>query len=418
MTSISTPMLFFILAVLIAVSAFFSSTETGMMAINRYRLRHLARMKHPGAKRVQKLLDRPDQLLSLILVGNNFVNILASAIATIIAVRLLGDIGIAISSLLLTLVILIFAEVTPKTIAAMSPERIAFRASWVLKPLLFLLYPVVWLVNCIVNLLLRLMGINTKRANKDSLSHDELKTILRETGKSIPKHYQSMLLGILDLENTSVEDIMTPKNKIVAIDLDDSWDNIIDTITHTQHTRLPVCQGNLDNVLGSLNIRSVLYQVENPNFNKRILKQHVREAYFIPESTQLVNQLRKFQESKNKMAMVVDEYGDIQGLVTMNDILDEIIGEFSGHASLIKNSTTQYADGSIKVDAGLTIRELNRTMNLTLPTSGPKTLNGLIIETLEAIPHPNMSVKVSDYPIEIIKIKGNKVKTAKIMPKM
>lgn len=414
MTSISTQTLFIILGTLVILSGFFSSSETGMMAINRYRLRHLARIKHKGALRVQGLLERPDRLISLILIGNNFVNILASAIATIIAVRLLGDIGIAVSTVLLTLVILIFAEVTPKTIAAIYPERIAFPAAFILTPLMKISSPMVTLTNAIVNVFLKVLRVNPKNSRKDELSREELRTLLRETGRRIPAHYQQMLIGILDLDSAAVEDIMVPKTELVGIDLDDEWDVIVRQLVNSQHTRLPVYRGHFDNVVGVIHARSLLHHIQETEMNKEHLIAKMQDPYFIPEGTSLITQLQKFQTNKNRMGFVVDEYGDLLGLVTVDDILEEVVGEFTTDSSEYQRNLQKLPDGSVQVPGNITIRELNRAMEGELPIDGPNTLNGLILETLESIPRASTSLLIDGYPIEIVKVKDNKVKTAKI----
>ncbi len=417
MTSISTQTLFVFLGALIVLSGFFSGSETGMMALNRYRLRHLVRINHSGAKRVQQLLERPDRLISLILIGNNFVNILASAIATIIAVRLLGDIGIAVSTILLTLVVLIFAEVTPKTIAAVYPERIAFPAAFILTPLMRVTSPMVTFVNAIVSVFFKILQINPKNARKDELSREELRTLLRETGRRIPAHYQQMLIGILDLDSAAVEDIMVPKTEMVGIDIEADWETISRQLVHSQHTRLPLYKGHIDEVVGVIHVRSLLHHLQETDFNKDHLLAKMQEPYFVPEGTSLIVQLQKFQINKNRVGLVVDEYGGLLGLVTVDDILEEVVGEFTTDSNELQKNLQLQPDGSMQVPGNITIRELNRAMDWALPIDGPNTLNGVILETLESIPRANTSILIEGYPIEIVKVKDNKVKTAKIFPK-
>jgi len=410
--------LFGALLVLILLSAFFSGSETGMMSLNRYRLRHLAEKKLRGALRAQRLLERPDRLIGLILIGNNFVNILASSIATVIALRLFGEAGIAIAAGLLTLVILIFAEVAPKTVAALHPERVAFPASAVLMVLQRLLYPLVWAVNMLANGVLRVIGVSAQQAPSHSLSSEELRTVVNEAGALIPRRHQEMLLNILDLEKVTVEDIMVPRNEVVGIDLEDEWEEILEQLVHCQHTRLPVYRDSIDDVMGILHARNVLSLLGTSVFDKEQLIGLVREPYYIPEGTALHRQLLNFQRSRRRIGLVVDEYGDIQGLVTLEDILEEIIGEFTTDVSALSRDIHPQDDGSLLVDAGVTIRELNRLEDLDLPTDGPKTLNGLVLEYLEDIPEAGTSLKLAGYPIEIVQTTGNAVKTVRILPRL
>ncbi len=417
MNDIPLGVLFGALVVLLILSAFFSSSETGLMTLNRYRLRHLARTGHGGATRAQKLLQRPDRLIGLILLGNNFVNILASSLTTVIALRLGGEAAIAIGAGLLTLVILIFAEVAPKTLAALHPERIAFPAAYVYQPLLKLSYPLVWVINGLANMVLRLFGVHPlKETGEHHLSREELRTLVHEAGSRLPKRHQAMLLGILDLEKVTVDDIMVPRNEIVGIDLEDELEQILEQMRHSAHGRLPVYKGDIDNVVGFINLRHVLHLVIQPEFDKAMLKQNLREPYFIPEGTPLTTQLLNFQRQERRIGLVVDEYGDIRGLVTLEDILEEIVGEFTTDlASTIKDVHPQ-DDGSYLVDGGANIRELNRLMNWNLPTDGPKTLNGMITEYMETLPKPGTSIKIAGYPIEVVQTQGNMVKTARILP--
>ncbi|MEC9318434.1 MAG: HlyC/CorC family transporter, partial [Pseudomonadota bacterium] len=329
MDDISTSMLLVILVVLIALSAYFSGSETGMMSINRYRLRHLVQNNHHGARRVQFLLERPDRLIGLILIGNNLVNIAASSIATILCIRWFGDAGIVIATLGLTLVILIFAEVTPKTIAALHPERIAFPSSMILRPLLLVMYPFVTSVNFITNSFMRLLGVDPKRAQVgDALNSDELRAVVNEAGNMIPASHQEMLVSILDLEKVTVEDVMIPRNEIVGIDINDEWSRIIKKIEHAQHTRVLLYRNDIDDAVGFLHARDVMRLMTKNQFeaDKATLVRAARDIYFIPEGTPLNVQLLKFQRRKERIGLVVDEYGDIQGLVTLEDILEEIVG--------------------------------------------------------------------------------------------
>jgi len=410
--------LFSVLAFLIVLSGLFSSSETGLMSLNRYKLRHLAKnKKNRGAIAANKLLQRPDRIIGLILLGNNFVNILASSIVTIIALRLGGEAGIAIGAGILTIVILIFSEVAPKTLAALHPERIAFPAAIVYTPLLKLLYPVIWIINGIANGFLRLLGLITSElARSEHLSLEELRSVVNEAGNRIPKRHQQMLISILDLEKATVEDIMIPRNEIIGIDLDNDWFEIEEQLNHAQHTRLPVYKGDINNIQGIIHMRNVLHLMGKENIDKELFQSVVRESYFIPEATPLHTQLLNFQHKERRIGLVVDEYGDIQGLVTLEDILEEIVGEFtSDPATTIKDIHPQ-EDGSYIVDGSSYIRELNKMMHWNLPDRGPKTLSGLIIDYLESIPEAGTSLKISDMPFEIIQTQGNMIKSVKIYP--
>ena len=410
-------LLFGLLALLILLSAFFSSSETGMMSINRYRLSHQANSGDRSAKRVMRLLTRPDRLIGVILIGNNFVNNLAASIATIIAIHFFGDVsGPAISTALLTITILIFAEVTPKTYAAIKPERIAYPTSYALEPLLKLLYPLVWLVNVMSNGLLRLIGVKSVDNGGDSLTRDELRTVVHEAGTLIPYRHRAMLLSILDLENVTVNDIMVPRHEVLGIDLDDSLEDILTQIRTSQHTRLPVYKGDINNIIGMLHLRNAARFLSRSEVTKAAIVQEAREPYFIPESTPLHTQLLNFQKQKRRIGIVVDEYGDVEGLVTLEDILEEVVGEFtSDPATRLKNV---YADddGSFRVAGNVTLRSLNRNLGWKLPTSGPKTVNGLLLEQLESIPQTGKKARIANYEFEIIEARSNAVKAVRIRP--
>jgi len=406
--------LFASLAFLILLSAFFSSSETGMMSLNRYRLRHLVKQKHRGAMRASKLLDRPDRLIGVILIGNNFVNILASAIATMIALRLMGDAGVAVATAMLTLVILIFAEVTPKTVAAIKPEQVAFPASLILSPLLKLLYPFVWIVNTICNGLLRLLGFNAAAKANDHLSAEELRTIVHEAGALIPRRNQSMLLSILDLDTVTVEDIMIPRNEIVGIDIEDDIATILRTISQSPHTRLPLYEEELNNVVGIVHVRQILPLLHANNPSKEEFLALAREPYFVPESTPLNTQLLNFQKRKQWVGLVVDEYGDIQGLTTLEDILEEIVGDMAEEQDHENEDIHPQEDGSFFIDGTTTVRDINKALKWTLPIDGPKTLNGLITERLEEIPQFNVCLRLGEYHLETVQIRDNFIKTVRL----
>ncbi len=418
MEDIPLSVLFGALVFLILLSAFFSSSETGLMTLNRYRLRHLAQANHAGAIRAQKLLERPDRLIGLILLGNNFVNVMASAITTVIALRLGGEPAIAIAAGILTLVILVFAEVTPKTLAALHPERVAFPAAFIYGPLLWLLYPLVWVVNGIANGLLRLLNIYPEDSSADALSQEELRTVVLEAGAMIPKRHQDMLLNIIDLEKVTVEDIMVPRKEITGINLEDDWDDIISQMTNSQYTRLPVFRENIDQVVGFVHLRKVLPRLMRGHLDRESLESLLREPLFIPENTPLNRQLLNFQRERRRIGLVVDEYGDIQGLATLEDILEEVVGEFTTDPSTSISDFTAEEDGSYLVNGTINVRDLNRALHMDLPIDGPKTLNGMVLEYLEDIPEPGTSLLLSGYPVEIIQTKGNLVKTLRVYSKL
>jgi len=403
-----------ILVFLIFCSAFFSSSETGMMSLNRYRLRHLVKNKNHGARKASKLLERPDRLIGVILIGNNFVNILASAIATVVATRIWGDAGIAIATALLTLVILIFAEVSPKTLAAMYPEKIAFPASYLLTPLLKLIYPLVWIVNGITNGFLRLFGIKMSGDNNHHLSTEELRTLVNEAGALLPQSNQSMLLGVLELNEVTVNDIMIPRNEVEGIDLEDDLDKILEQLSTTSHTRLPVFQGDINRVVGVLHMRNLAQLIQQDRLTKPAILQVIHEAYFVPESTPLQTQLLNFQGQSRRLGVVVDEYGDVQGIVTLEDILEEIVGELSNQNKEENQDIHEQEDGSYFIEGTAYIRDVNKSLDWDLPTDGPKTINGLITETLESIPDANVCIELNDYRMETLQISDNLIKSVRM----
>lgn len=406
------------LIILLFLSAFFSASEISMMAINRYRLRHLAESHHRAARLVSRLLQRPDRLLGIILLGNNAVNILASSVVTLLTLRTFGEdqVALGIAAFLLTLVILIFAEVAPKTLAATRPERIAFPAAYVLQPLLRLLYPFVWLVNLIANLLLRLLGV-AREEGAHALSSEELRAAVLETGTHIPESHQSMLLAILDLEKLTVEDVMIPRNRIVGINLEADWEDIVEQITSSRFTRLPVYRGSLDNVVGMLHLRKILNLMRGGELDRETLEQAIAEPYYIPEGTPLTTQLLNFRASKRRRGLVVDEYGDIKGLVTLEEILEEIVGDFTSQTLGTLEDIRPEEGGSYLVKGNTSIRDLNRKLGWDLPADGSRTLNGLITEYLEDLPAPGTSLMLKDYLIEIIRTRGTSVQLARIQRK-
>ncbi len=418
MDEIPLSLLFIVLAFLIVLSGFFSGSETALISLNRYRLRHLVKIKHAGAIRASRLLERMDRLIGLILLGNNFVNILASSIATIIALRLMGEAGIAVATGLLTLVILIFAEVTPKTLAALHPERFAFPATFVLGPLLRVLYPIVWIISLITKGLMTLLRIPVESRSMHALSAEELRTVVNEAGALIPRRHQQMLVSILDMEKISVEDIMVPRNEVTGIDLEQEWSEIKKHLFDSQHTRLPVYRGVIDEIVGIVHARNILRLFLEHELTREHFMEAIREPYFIPEGTPLNTQLLNFQRERRRIGLVVDEYGDIQGLVTLEDILEEIVGEFTTDPSYIVKDVHPQKDGSYLVDGGASVRDLNRLLKWNLPTEGPKTLSGMIVEYLENIPEPGTSLRIAGHPIEIIQTSSNTVKTVRIYPEL
>ena len=407
--------LFGILALMLVLSAFFSGSETSLMTLNRYRLRHLVKLKHSGAIKAQRLLQRPDRVLGLILLCNNFVNNFASSIATVIAIKLSADeeSSVAIAAALLTLVMLIFSEVTPKTLATIKPELLAFPAAWIYTGLLKILYPLVWLVNSLAHHLLHLLGVDTTKTNDNALNKDELKSIISEAESVMPIRYQKMLLGILDLESATVEDIMTPRNEIVGIDLELPIETIINQIKHSSHTRLPVYKKNIDRVIGFLHLRKVLIEIHHEDFDKQTIISLLSKPTFIPESTPVHTQMGRFKSERIRIGLVVDEYGDVQGLVTFDDLLQEIVGELISDED---DAVHIQGDGSYLVDAGVTVRELNRVTQWSLPTEGPKTLNGLILEFMETIPNTGTSIRLHGYALEILERDENSVKLVQFLP--
>lgn len=417
MTEVPVVSLVVALCVLIVASAYFSSSETAMMALNRYRLKHLAERQHRGARRAQALLDRPDRLIGLILLGNNFVNILAAQITTVLTLALVGESGLIMSTMILTAVVLVFAEVVPKTLAAVHPERIAFPSSLLLRVLLFLFYPFVWLLNKVSNGILAMLGIKNIGRSEDPLSREELRTVVKEAGAMIPRKHRQMLFGILDLENATVEDIMVPRNEVYGIDFEDDWSEIVNQLVSCRHTRVPCYTGSLDRLEGVLHLRKVSSLLRSGNeFTLDDLRAILMEPYYVPMKTDLYVQLLNFQKGRQRVAFVVDEYGDIEGLVTLEDLLEEIIGEFTTDPQTFARDVYPQDDGSFLVDGTANIREINRAYGFGLPTDGPKTVNGLILETLEDIPVTGTTFKLGDMTIEIVQTLEHAVKTARLAP--
>jgi Mg2+/Co2+ transporter CorB len=401
------------LVFLLLCSAFFSSSETGMLSLNRYRLRHKAKDGHRGAKRASALLERPDRLLGTILVGNNFVNILASSIATVLAIKLWGEAGIAIATIGLTILLLIFGEITPKTLAALRPETVAYPVSLPLLLLQKVLYPLVASLNWISNGLLKLLGVDLSNKGNDSLSTEELRSVVRESGSDMPMNRQSMLLGILDLEKVTVDDIMIPRNEVAGIDLEDDLETIVTQLRTTPHTRLPVFRKDINQIEGIVHMRQIARLLSHDQLTRESLLDACNEPYFIPENTPLSTQLVNFQKQKRRIGIVVDEYGDVLGIVTLEDILEEIVGEFSNQDALRSPDIHPQDDGTLVIDGAAYLREVNRALGWQLPCDGPKTLNGLITEALEHIPDSGICLQINQYRLEILQAADNRVKSVR-----
>ncbi len=403
------------LVALLAVSAFFSGSETGMMSLNRYRLRH-QRKKSAGARRAAKLLAMPDRLIGLILIGNNAVNILAAIIANMLAIIYVGEAAAPwVATASLTIMVLVFSEVTPKTIAAQNPEWFAFKASHILKPMLQLLTPLVWAVNSLTNALISLLGFDPKKDRDDALDNEELKSLVDISGHKLSGDNQGMLRAILDLENVTVEDIMIPRNEVKGLDLEDSIDDLMNNILSSEYTRQPIYEGDINNIVGIFHARKANHLLRAETVTHKAIKRFAEEAYFIPESTTLTTQLLNFKKTRKRFAVVVDEYGEVQGLVTLEDILEEIVGDFTTNTADDIDAVIARTDGSYVIDGAATVREINKATGWELPTDGPKTLNGLALEQLESIPDGNVSFIVDGYRFETEQINGTMIKKVVVM---
>ena len=410
--------LLIVFVVLLVVSAFFSISETSMMALNRYRLRHLAKTGHRGARLAAQLLSHTDRLLGVVLLGNNLINAAAAALVTVITFRLFGEseLALTLGTLAVAFAILIFSEITPKVLGATYPERIAFPAAYVLSPLLKLVYPIVWFVNLFVSGLLWLLRLKPQSGQTHMLSMEELRTLVLEGANFLPQKHQNILLNLFDLESITVEDAMTPRNQIEAVDIESAPDEIRRQIATSNHTRLPVFRGRLDDIVGIVHVRKVLNLSEGEQIGSDTLKEIMRDPYFIPLDTALLTQLQNFQEQKDRMALVVDEYGELKGLLTLEDILEEIIGEFTTHSPLQTARFRRMEDGSIIVEGGSLLRDLNRKLGYRFPLGGPKTLNGLILEHLQDIPEPGTSLKLAGYPLEVLQTQDRVIRSVRLLP--
>ncbi|PLV52437.1 DUF21 domain-containing protein [Erwinia sp. E602] len=418
MEHISTTTLIVTLVIMILVSAYFSGSETGMMTLNRYKLRHQAKNGDRAARRVEKLLRRPDRLISLVLIGNNLVNILASAIGTIVGMRLYGDAGVAIATGILTFLVLVFAEVLPKTIAALYPEKVAFPSSVLLGPLQVVMLPLVWLLNTITRMLMRMVGIKTDGSASSALSKEELRTIVYESRSLMSRRNQDMLLSVLDLEKVDVEQIMVPRNEIVGININDDWKSIVRQLTHSPHGRIVLYRESLDDAISMLRVREAWRLMnEKKEFTKEVMLRAADEIYFVPENTPLNVQLVKFQRNKEKVGLVIDEYGDIKGLVTIEDILEEIVGDFTTSMSpTLAEEVMPQNDGSVLIEGSANVRELNKVFNWTLPAEDARTINGMVQEALQDIPQPNTQLQIDHYAIDILDVQDNMIKQVRITP--
>lgn len=420
MDTIPLSWLFTALVVMLLVAGFFSLAETSMMALNRYRLRHLVKEGHRGARLTQKLLDSTDRLLGVILLGNNLVNAASAVLVAEIARRLFGDgeMVLAAATLAVTFFILVFSEITPKVIGATFPEALALPSAYVLTPLLRIAYPIVWFVNLFVQGLLRILFIRPKSDSEGHLSMEELRTLVLEGGKFIPKKHQSIFLNLFELEDMTVDDTMTPRGQIESIDLKDDIDDIRNALATAHHTRLVVCEGGLDNVVGILHVRKVLNATRREQIDLAGLRGILRDPYFVPEGTPLLDQLTRFQENQRHLGLVVDEYGEILGLVTLKDILEEIVGEFTSQAIGSAALFHREADGSVIADGACSLRVLNRKAGFEFPLEGPKTINGLLLEQFEDIPEGGTTLNVAGYPVEIMQVQNRMVKVVRIQPRL
>ena len=406
--------LFGVLFGLLILSGFFSGSETGMMAANKIKLKNLSKKPHRGAKRALKLLHKPDLLLSTILIGNNFANILASAIVTIIMINYFGG-NVLLGSVLLTLVILIFSEITPKTMAAIKPESFAIKSSLLLKVLLFVFKPLIYITNLLSSGVLKLFKLNAKDANdNDNLNTQELKTLLDESGDLIPKQYRGMLSSILGMEELVVEDIMTPTSEIIGLNLNDGYESNKKIIESTEYTRLPVFKDEIDNEIGTLHLKDSHAFLDELEINNKV-DNILRTTYFVSQSTALMKQLREFQLNGKSMALVVDEYGEIQGLITIEDIFKEIAGKFGSDRVELEKEFTILKDGSVITDGNSKIRDLNNFLDWSIPEENSKTINGLITEYLDLIPQSNLCVQIDNYKFEVIRIDDNSIDRIKII---
>lgn len=414
MAEVNPWMLFSSIVFLLFLSAFFSGVETAMMSLNRYRLKHLVKENDKGAIRADKLLKRPDRLLGVILIGNNFVNILAASLTTVLCLNLFGDSGVVIGSIVLTLIILVFAEITPKTFAALNSEKVALPASLILKYLQKILRPLVLFVNFFSNFFMRLLGTKETTIDED-LSPEELKSVLENSGDLIPKKYQDMLISVLELDKVSVDEVMTQRSEVIGIDINQPIENILSNLQNNQKDFLPVYNESLDDLRGVIDLYGITSFLSNEDKSIESLIESLDEAYFIPENTPLSTQLFNFQKNKKTVAVIIDEYGSVKGLVTIKDVLEEIVGELATDIDRETVELMEQKDGSYLIDASIPLRELNKKLNWQLPINGAKTLNGLIIDQVETIPENNIKIEIDNYAIETVLIRNNMIKIARVL---
>ena len=414
MADVNPWMLFSSIVFLLFLSAFFSGVETAMMSLNRYRLKHLVKENDKGAIRADKLLKRPDRLLGVILIGNNFVNILAASLTTVLCLNLFGDSGVVIGSIVLTLIILVFAEITPKTFAALNSEKVALPASLILKYLQKILRPLVLFVNFFSNFFMRLLGTKETTINED-LSPEELKSVLENSGDLIPKKYQDMLISVLELDKVSVDEVMTQRSEVIGIDINQPIENILSNLQNNQKDFLPVYNESLDDLRGVIDLYGITSFLSNEDKSIESLIESLDEAYFIPENTPLSTQLFNFQKNKKTVAVIIDEYGSVKGLITIKDVLEEIVGELATDIDRETVEIMEQKDGSYLIDASIPLRELNKKLNWQLPINGAKTLNGLIIDQVETIPENNIKIEIDNYAIETVLIRNNMIKIARVL---
>jgi len=404
------------LIALVALSAFFSGTETALMSANRDRLRHYAREGSRGARAAARLLERPDRLVGLILICNNIVNTVAASIVTLLCFEIGGGPGVAVGISAFAVVLIIFGEIAPKTVGGLYPERLALWSALVYEVLLKVLQPVVWATHLLADGVLRVLGVSRNGARQGGLAHDELRTLVAESSTVIPHRHQRMLMSILDLERMKVEDIMVPRTEIASLDLSDDWDDVLAQLRDSRHTRIPVYEGGLDHLIGILHMKKVARLLARGELNREQLRTlaRSREPYYVPEGTTLNEQLLQFQRQRRRLAFVVDEYGDVLGLVTLEDLLEEIVGEFTSDTTSLHKDVLKEPGGTFVVNAAASVRALNRRMGWALPTSGPRTLNGVIVEYLETIPEPGTSLRLADYAIDVLQTGENAIKTVRL----
>lgn len=401
---------------LVFLSAFFSAAEISLVTLNRYRLRHQTEAGNRGARLAAKLLERPDRLIGVILLGSNSINALFSALTTVTVIRVWGqkESTIGIAAAIIALVVLILTDLAPKTLAALHPERIAYPSAYILRPLLKISYPVVWFINILANGLLRIFGVTVQARATEKISADELKTLVMEAGVLMPETHQDMLVAILELEKLTVDDVMVPRGEIEGIDLEDDWEDIAAKLGTSRYTRLPVYRGSLDDVIGIVHLRKVMRLMHSSNFSRETFLPLIAEPYFIPQGTPLSTALLNFRANRRRIALIVDGYGDILGLVTLEEILEEIVGDFTSPGTALAEEIQPQADGSYLVHGSVTLRDLNRRLEWDLPTTGPKTLNGLITEYLEDLPEPGTSLRLNGYQVDVVRTRGTSVQLARI----